>query len=340
MAKLTRYPQNIFGSTAGANRISKFGSLAAGSPVAFSGATITPAQVQALANFLTGLDGSLVAGSTTPIQDENALHYLWSYQLAYVLQQGIPEYDATTTYFTNGFASYNGTIYQSTADNNTGNTPSGGSQWAVFQYARKSPTRQTITASGSATYTTPAGCTRIHVKAMGGGGGGGGGATSGTGGNGGSGSATTFGATLLVANGGVGGTGAGAGGAGGTGSVSGGVLGFAVSGGDGASAIGTGQLGGIGGSGALGGAGKSGIGGGTGAAGKANSGGGGGGAGSTNGSGAGGGAGGYAEGIINSPSATYAVVVGAGGTAGTAGTGGTAGGAGGSGIVDVVEYYD
>jgi hypothetical protein len=65
--------------------------------------------------------------------------------------------------------------------------------------------------SGSGTYTTPAGVLYIKVRMAGGGGGG-----RGTGGDGGNGGNTTFGTSLLTANGGVGGTSSATGGLGGT----------------------------------------------------------------------------------------------------------------------------
>lgn len=124
MAKLTRYLQQIFGSTANAGRISKFGSLAAGSPTTYSGATVTPANVQALSNYLQGWDGANIGNNSPAVQDMNALQWLFSRQLAYLFQEGIAEYDASTTYYTGSLCNYSGVIVQSLIDSNTGNTPS------------------------------------------------------------------------------------------------------------------------------------------------------------------------------------------------------------------------
>jgi hypothetical protein len=213
----------------------------------------------------------------------------------------------------------------------------------------KAPTVQKFT-SGSGTYTTPTNPSPLYIKvkmAGGGGGGAGGGTASlGTGGTGGN---STFGSSLLTANGGSGGVGNAAGGAGGTVTVNSPAINVHAIAGIQGSAAGTtyqGGHGGVGGGTPLGPGGS--TGGSTtaaanvGIAGTTNTGAGGGGAGhlSTGGfSGGGGGAGGYIEAIIASPSATYAYAVGAAGTAGTAGTSGNAGGAGGSGIVIVEEYY-
>ena len=219
-----------------------------------------------------------------------------------------------------------------------------GVKWAAPAVSA-APTIQRFT-SGSGTYTTPANVKYIKVKMVGGGGGGAGSGTGGGGGAGGAGGNTTFGTSLLTANGGTGGTGAGGPTAGGTVTVN-------------SPAVNTGSLdggngGGIqisvtnaylsssqAGSSFFGGAG-SGQGGGAGSAAKTNSGSGGAGGGSAATpvyTGASGAAGGYIQALINGPSATYSYAVGAAGTAGTAGTSGFAGGAGGSGVIIVEEYY-
>lgn len=55
-----------------------------------------------------------------------------SRQLGYLFQSGIPEYDASTIYYTNSFCSYNGVVYKSLVDSNTGNTPTDGATWQEF----------------------------------------------------------------------------------------------------------------------------------------------------------------------------------------------------------------
>jgi hypothetical protein len=209
-----------------------------------------------------------------------------------------------------------------------------------------SPTIQSFTTS-SGTYTTPIGVKWIRVRMVGAGGGGG---SSGTaafgaatdGGN------TTFGTTLLVANGGAKGS-QGSGGAGGTASLGTGPVGIAIAGGAGGGNfffnVSTAQSGShSGAASAFGGAGGGGPTGGAGTAAATNSGsgGGGGGTGATAGSfgGSGGGAGGFVDAIIAAPLASYSYAVGAKGTGGSAGTNGFAGGNGGDGIIIVEEYYD
>lgn len=192
--------------------------------------------------------------------------------------------------------------------------------------------------SGSGTYTTPTNPAPLYIRviAVGGGGGGQGGAGAGQG-AGTSGGNTTFGGTLIVANGGANGAGSG-----GTVSIAAGAVGIGISGGRGGSAV---QLvnssGGNGAPGAFGGAGNGGSAANPGNAGAtgSGSGGGGGGASGSAASGSGGSAGAYADAIITSPAATYAYAVGAAGSGGAAGAGAGAGANGGSGRITVYEFY-
>jgi hypothetical protein len=211
-------------------------------------------------------------------------------------------------------------------------------------YTIPSPTVQKFT-TGSGTYTTPAGVVWLQVKIVGGGGGGsGGGSSAGTGGTGGN---STFGTSLLTANGGPGGVWNSQPGSGGTASLSAPAVGVAIQGG-GASPGPAGFTpangnGGMGASSPFGGAGGGSYANNVGVAAVANTGSGGGGGGSSvtgNPWGQGGAAGGYIEAIIPATlSASYSYAVGAAGTAGTAGGSGFAGGAGGSGFIIVFEHY-
>lgn len=193
----------------------------------------------------------------------------------------------------------------------------------------------------------------IRVRMVGGGGGGAGSGTSaGTaataGGN------TTFGTSLLVANGGSPGswgTG-GLGGAGGSASLGTGPVGTAVAGKTAQTAPDTFGgtffgLGSEGASSALGGGGPGGLGGAGGGAAQTNTGSGGGAGGGPKSASmqnaAGGGAGGYVDAIITANSSayasTYAYQVGGAGSAGGAGPSGQAGGAGAAGQIQVEEHY-
>jgi hypothetical protein len=199
--------------------------------------------------------------------------------------------------------------------------------------------------SGSGTYTRPANCIRIRVRMVGGGGSGGGYYAGTSGGN------TTFGTNLLRANGGGAGQGQGNPTDGGTATIAAPAFGIAVlgSGAQPGARLGTQPYGypagGAGGNSPFGG----GSGGALSVASNSllapvpNSGSGGGGASTpaqTSVAASGGSAGGYIDAFINSPAATYAYAVGAGGVANQTGAGGLyLGMDGASGMIVIDEFY-
>jgi hypothetical protein len=210
-----------------------------------------------------------------------------------------------------------------------------GTQFQLLGPVFRQPTSQTFT-SGSGTYTTPTGATRLRVRMVGGGGGGGASSSN----NGSGGGNTTF--STYTASGGAGGVAAsGNGGAGGA--AAGGTINIPGGSGQGGSTTGAGTTflpGGQGGSSAFGGGGAGGNGNNGAGAAATNSGGGGGGAGGVGAgaSGGGGGAGGYVEAFISGPAASYSYAVGAAGSGGSAG--GIAGANGAAGIIIVEEFYN
>lgn len=214
--------------------------------------------------------------------------------------------------------------------------------WTTFT----TPTIQTFT-TGSGTYTTPANVRWIRVSIVGGGGGGGAGGTTASS-SGAAGGNSTFGSSLLTANGGAAGanltSGGAAGGVGGTATISAPAIGKAFSGGMGGGTTGSTGVatpGGAGGDTIYGGSGRSNTAA-TGGAGAANTGSGGAGGATTASAGTaagGGGAGGAVLAIIPAPSATYAYAVGAGGAGGISTANGSTGGAGAAGGIIVEEYY-
>lgn len=97
MPAITRAVQKIFGSAlTPAGNIAQIGSLAAGAP-AYSGDI---ASIQSLVQYLSGFNGIDVGNRSPAFQDMNALFYMVTTQLAYLLQRGAPpEWNADTTYF-------------------------------------------------------------------------------------------------------------------------------------------------------------------------------------------------------------------------------------------------
>lgn len=131
MSKLSRFTQKVFGSIAGGNQMAEFGSLAAGTPLRFSGATISPSIVQNLSNYLTGWFGAVIGGNSPAIEDMNSLCYLFGYQLTYLMQEGVAEWDTDTIYYIGSIANDGiGNLYTSITDTNTGNPVSNTANWA------------------------------------------------------------------------------------------------------------------------------------------------------------------------------------------------------------------
>lgn len=131
MAKITRQTQKIFGSTAGTNQISQYGSLKAGTPTF----TTSISTIQALVNYTDGWFDAVIGGNSPAIEDMNALHYLYAYQLAYIMQAGIPEWDSGTTYYIGSLANDGtGLIYKSLQDNNLNNAISNTAFWQLKDF--------------------------------------------------------------------------------------------------------------------------------------------------------------------------------------------------------------
>lgn len=130
MAKIARKTAVIFGGDAAAapGGVSQFGSLAAASP----NYSKDPAIIQALSNWLDGWAAAVIGGNSPALEDMNAAMYVLAYQIAYVLQQGIAEYDTDTVYYEDSYVSYNGQIFKSLTDDNQGNQPdTSPTEWEV-----------------------------------------------------------------------------------------------------------------------------------------------------------------------------------------------------------------
>jgi len=124
MAKLTRLTAKVFGETADGTladpEIGQFGSAKAGT---YNG-TGDVATIQSLPAWSNGwIDSVTPSQQFPPLPEMTGVHKVMSYQEAYLLQQGIPEWDSATTYYTNGFCSKGGKIYKSLSDNNLNNDP-------------------------------------------------------------------------------------------------------------------------------------------------------------------------------------------------------------------------
>lgn len=149
MSKLLRYAQKLFGTSAGTNQMSEFGSLAAGTPARFSGATITPDLVQALGNYVSGWNAAVVGSGNPTIEDMNALCYLFGYQLSYLMQQGVPEWNSTTTYYIGSVVNDgSGNLYVSLTNTNLNNALTSATNWKITTFGRAVSSSGTVPLGG------------------------------------------------------------------------------------------------------------------------------------------------------------------------------------------------
>lgn len=127
MSKLTRVFQKQFGVNAGNSDVGIFGSLAASNPQYSK----DPKTIQSLNAFLTGWAAETIANNRPALEDFNALDFLAFYQLCYLFQSGVPEWDASTTYYTGSIVNNGaGVLYKSLVDSNLNNAVTDGTKWA------------------------------------------------------------------------------------------------------------------------------------------------------------------------------------------------------------------
>lgn len=136
---LTRKQQKIFAgnTTITDEQIAVFGSKTQTGTMTFSK---DPDVIQN-ENWQKGWQNATVIDEAPFEEDFNAISFVNSYNTAYLLQKGIPEYSENTTYFKGSICMIidnNGepTIYYSKTDNNTGNNPATDStNWAnLYNY--------------------------------------------------------------------------------------------------------------------------------------------------------------------------------------------------------------
>lgn len=133
MAKLSRKTQKIFASNSAQYQVSTFGSIKAGA-VAYS-KDVSNIQTEAF----EGGWSSAVQDDYAPYrQDRNAVDFVTTSQLAYVFQEGLPEYDANTTYYkgswVKGLDGGAYAIYESLSDDNIGNDLSDEENWEAKSF--------------------------------------------------------------------------------------------------------------------------------------------------------------------------------------------------------------
>lgn len=138
MARLSRAFQYLFGRDGDSSHFGQFGSRA--SAAGFT--TKDPNTIQALTAFINnGWKDAIIGAKKTPaLEDMNGLFYLLFYQICYGFQEGVPEWDSGTTYYTNGIVKKPGTLelYGSLTDGNTGNSLPSRTDNAFWKYLNPS----------------------------------------------------------------------------------------------------------------------------------------------------------------------------------------------------------
>lgn len=128
MSKLTRKLLKVFASNSAQN--GQFGSAAAGTKVL----TNDIDTIQALPAWVNGWNDATIGATKLPTLEEmQALQYVTSYSVAYILQNGIPEYQAATDYYINQIVRKvdSTEIYRSVVNNNVGNALTDATKWLL-----------------------------------------------------------------------------------------------------------------------------------------------------------------------------------------------------------------
>ena len=135
MTNLSRITAKIFGETATTTgedpEIGQFGSALAGTYVG----TGDVATIQSLPAWSNGFIDSVTPSTQfPPLPEMTGFGKVLSYQTAYTMQKGVPEWDANTTYYTGDFCKGvgEGKLYVSLIDNNLNHAVSDTAYWEEF----------------------------------------------------------------------------------------------------------------------------------------------------------------------------------------------------------------
>ena len=131
MPRITRKNQKIFAEDATNNGV--FGSLQANDPTISN----DPDVIQGRSAYANGWnDAAYSSELLPPLEEFQALQYLFSRQISYLFQEGIPEWNVDTTYYkgsiVKSISGSNIAIYSSIADSNQGNLVSDTTKWSLI----------------------------------------------------------------------------------------------------------------------------------------------------------------------------------------------------------------
>lgn len=146
MAALTRKFKKIFGKDSSNNGV--FGSAAALAPAT----STNPETIESLPAFLNGWSDATEGGLKLPtLEDTQGLKYDTDYHLAYMYQEGIPEYNSLTEYQQHSIIKKTETtqLYRSLTNLNTGNPLTDNTKWALCGDLQFLPTSAPLLASNN-----------------------------------------------------------------------------------------------------------------------------------------------------------------------------------------------
>jgi len=131
MPRITRKNQKIFAESATNNGV--FGSLQANDPTISN----DPDVIQGRSAYANGWnDAAYSSELLPPLEEFQALQYLFSRQLAYLFQEGIAEWNTSTTYYIGSIVKVISSsvvkVYMSIVNNNTGNQTTDTTKWKML----------------------------------------------------------------------------------------------------------------------------------------------------------------------------------------------------------------
>ena len=125
---IPRKAAKIFAENATTDDVTAFGSTLAGSTVKSK-----DLDVLQTSRFEAGWRDAVISNLNYPLLgDMNAVQHTLSQQIAYILQHGCPEWNASTTYYAYDLVASGGIIYTSLIDENTNNVVSDTTKWAEY----------------------------------------------------------------------------------------------------------------------------------------------------------------------------------------------------------------
>lgn len=133
MAPLIRQTQKVFASNANADQLAVFGSMKTGTPIYNTALSILQSQ-----EYTEGWNEAILNDKAPFLEEMNAVQYGFSYQIAYLLQEGIPAYDSNTEYSNTSIVKAINdnelVLYHSLSDGNIGNPLTDTTNWAKVYF--------------------------------------------------------------------------------------------------------------------------------------------------------------------------------------------------------------